>query len=98
VAQFQKEKQLVRSYYAELDAAQPADLHEVMARYTAADCLWRGYHPFNEQRGADAVCDVFWRPLRTAFKQLQRRQDIFMAGENHYAGHEGAENCDAALL
>jgi len=89
VAQFQKEKQLVRTFYAELDAADPSALGDVISRYTTAEWFWRGYHPFNEQQGAAAVAEVFWKPLRESFSHLQRREDIFMAGHNHYAGHEG---------
>jgi len=38
--------------------------------------------PFYEQRGSDAVVEVFWRPLRRSFTSMQRREDVFMAGRN----------------
>lgn len=85
---FAKEKQLVRAYYAELDAASPEALREVVAHHVAPDYLWRGYHPFHEQIGPVAVVDSFWRPLHRAFSRLQRRQDVFMAGTNAIDGHE----------
>ena len=44
--------------------------------------LWRGMHPFYEQRGAAAVASTFWNPLRAAFAPIQRRPDIFFAGAN----------------
>ena len=54
-----------------------------------SDYTWRGFHPFNELNGADAVATQFWQPLKQSLTSLQRRLDLFMAGENTIAGHEG---------
>jgi len=43
-------------------------------------------HPFNEQRGSAAVVETFWRPFYQAWAQLQRRQDVFMAGTSEIDG------------
>ncbi len=86
---FQAEKQVVREYYAELDKAEPSSIADVLHDYVFADYLWRGFHPFNEQRGAAAVADAFWRPLRMSLTAMQRRLDIFMAGQNELEGYEG---------
>jgi ketosteroid isomerase-like protein len=85
---FQKEKKLVRDYYAALDAAAPDDLAKVMERFVATDARWRGFYPFNELTGPQAVSERFWRPLRTALTRTQRRQDIFMAGQNEIDGFQ----------
>ncbi|WP_417211431.1 ester cyclase [Antarctobacter sp.] len=79
---FQSEKQVVRDYYSALDTATEADLPAVMARYCAPDLLWRGFHPFGELHGPDAVAEQFWRPLRRSLTRMQRRLDIFFAGRN----------------
>lgn len=79
---FQAEKQIVIDFYAALDSAKNDQINDVMESFTSPDYLWRGYHPFNEQRGGAVVGDIFWKPLRTALKSMQRRLDIFMAGEN----------------
>ena len=60
----------------------PGTHAEVLTRHCAPEFVWRGMHPFNEQRGADAVATVFWDPLKTAFTHLQRREHIFLAGDN----------------
>ncbi len=86
---FQAEKQVVIDYYAQLDGAAPEDVAAVVDRFVAADYLWRGYHPFNELESGAQVAQTFWRPLRTALTSLQRRMDIFLAGHNDLAGHEG---------
>ena len=79
---FQAEKQLVRDYYAKLDRAEGQDIAEVMQRYCASDYLWRGFHPFNEQTSTQAVAEGFWQPLRASLTRMQRRMDIFFAGQN----------------
>lgn len=78
----QESKNLVLSYYEELDRAEGDEINAVIARYTAKDYLWRGMHPFHEQRSASAVADVFWKPFRQSFTSIQRRPDVFMAGLN----------------
>ena len=90
MADFSAEKQTVLGLYADLDSANPTDLAEVLNRYYAPNHIWRGYHPFHEQQGAQAVADAFWTPLRTALPRLQRRQDVFMAGRNEIDGFSSA--------
>lgn len=78
---FQSEKALVRDYYAALDAPD-ANLTAVMDHYIEEEYLWRGFHPFHEQTSGADVAAKFWQPLRKSLTQMQRRQDIFMAGAN----------------
>ncbi len=78
----QAAKKVVREMNAALDAAADADVADVLARHTAPDYHWRGMRPFYEQDGAAAVAAIFWLPLRDAFSSLQRREDVFFAGEN----------------
>ncbi|MCK0141054.1 ester cyclase [Aliiroseovarius sp. F20344] len=88
-ASFQKEKQFVRDYYAQFDAATKAEMHSVQEQYVADDYLWRGFHPFHEIRCAKEVADQFWSPLKTALSSMQRRMDVFMAGQNTIEGQGG---------
>ncbi|KUF10831.1 ester cyclase [Pseudoponticoccus marisrubri] len=85
---FQAEKAVVRAYYAALDAASGDETAGIMAEFTSPDYLWRGYHPFNEIRGAQAVAERFWAPLKSALTSLQRREDVFMAGANAMDGND----------
>lgn len=85
---FQTEKQLVLDFYAALDSAPAGGVAQAMAGFVAPDYLWRGYHPFHEQTGAEAVAKLFWEPLRGALLHLQRRMDVFMAGRNAIDGGE----------
>ncbi len=82
MSDFQDSKALVRDWYTALDAAAGDEINAALKRYVADDYHWRGMHPFHEQRGADAVAEVFWKPFRRSFAPLQRRMDVFMAGRN----------------
>ena len=46
------------------------------------------YYEELEVASADAVAEALWKPLLGAFTQIQRRQDIFMAGANEKDGTE----------
>ncbi len=84
--EFQSEKELVRAFHRALDAATPAEVAAVASEHMRADCLWRGYHPFNEQIGPKAMSEAFWVPLKSSFAALARREDIFFAGANEMDG------------
>ncbi len=78
----QDHKALVLAFQEEFENATEKELSRVLDRYTGADYLWHGVYPFEEQKGAEAVVDTFWEPLLGSWEYLQRRQDIFMAGES----------------
>lgn len=92
----QRAKSVVLDYHRNLDSVlasprQPAgaavdDLTGALASSATEDFLWRGMHPFYEQHGTGAVVDVFWAPLHAAMAPLQRRMDVFLAGDNDADG------------
>ena len=82
----QSAKDVVRCLHAALATAPPEGTAEALAAHVAPDWHWRGMHPFNERRGAQAVAEAFWAPLKTAFTALQRRPDIFLSGINGMDG------------
>jgi predicted ester cyclase len=45
-----------------------------------ADVQWHGSHPINDLAGAEAVAHDFWRPLLHALPDIERRDDIVLAG------------------
>lgn len=79
---FQSEKELVQEFYAALETAASDELAQVMSTYCAPDLLWQGYYPFSEIRGAEEVAERFWRPLSDSLRHMQRRLDLFFAGQN----------------
>lgn len=78
----QHAKRIVRQMHEAFDAAEDDALENTLTAHVSSDYFWRGMHPFYEQTGARAVVDNFWQPLRHSFQSLQRREDIFFAGEN----------------
>jgi hypothetical protein len=83
---FQSEKDLVRAHHAAIASATPSTVASLLAQHTSPDWHWRGYHPFHEQHGAEAVATSFWAPFLTAMARVQRRQDVFFAGANQIDG------------
>ncbi len=62
-------------------------MSEALSQIYANDAEWRGSHPFNEMEGVDAVAANVWQPLLRAFPDLERRDDLFVAGlyeDRHY--------------
>ncbi|WP_188008670.1 nuclear transport factor 2 family protein [Grimontia hollisae] len=78
----QRAKDLVWSFYQTLDAAGEDQLAAVFEQYCSSEYRFRGCHPFNEMAGPDEVINTLWQPLKASFRAVQRRQDIFMAGQN----------------
>lgn len=74
----QSAKSLVRNYFDALNA----DPVRAAKKYFAPDAIWRGYHPFHDIRDPLEVAECFWCPLQRALCRMQRRLDVFMAGEN----------------
>jgi hypothetical protein len=68
------------SFYDEIEAANANSIAKVIRKFTKPDLQWYGVYPFNEQKGGDAVAEVFWIPFLSAWSNVQRRQDIFLAG------------------
>ncbi len=88
---FQEAKNLVRRYFDELERCGAEEVEDVLSRYMAADCNWKGVYPFEEQAGPKAVADAFWRPFKKALPKMQRRLDVFLAGNNCLTKGENEE-------
>lgn len=86
MSKYQAIKALVRNYFADLENATPDTVADVLQAYTSEDYHWRGVYPFRQQFGAGVVADLFWKPLMTSLRHIQRRQDIFIAGTNEISG------------
>lgn len=83
---YEAEKRVVLDHYEALSKASPDTIESALGERVADDWLWRGMHPFHEQRGAAAVASSFWAPFLTSMSRLQRRQDVFFAGHNQIDG------------
>lgn len=90
----QAAKSVVRSYQTSLDAAAPGEVERILARYCAPDMAWMGMHPWNEIHGVGRLATEFWEPLRTAMGPIQRRPDIFIAGQQSGYAMPGTWVCE----
>ena len=86
MSRFQSAKDLVRDYMQAMESASAVTVAHVLTEHTSDDYLWRGVFPFREQNSSTDAAEVFWQPLIQSFTRLQRREDIFIAGENIYDG------------
>jgi hypothetical protein len=77
---YQSQKSLILSFYDKLEGADAKSVGKVINQFTKSDYQWYGVYPFNEQKGGDAVAEVFWVPFLSAWSNVQRRQDVFLAG------------------
>lgn len=88
MSKYQESKKIVRQYFEELESASVEDVKSVLEKYMSEDYNFKGVYPFREQQGIENVCDKFWVPLKKSLSNMQRRQDIFIAGTNEIDGSE----------
>ncbi len=88
MGKYQAVKQLVLEYIKALEKCETDETLDVLRKYTADDYNWKGVYPFREQQGAEAVAENFWIPLKRSLQKMQRRMDIFIAGNNMYCPEE----------
>ncbi|WP_394176300.1 nuclear transport factor 2 family protein [Thalassotalea litorea] len=83
---YQTEKAYVLQYFDAMENASCENLGQVQQSYLAEDYEFYGVYPFNKiDNLADVTANV-WQPIYQSFKQLQRRQDVFMAGTSEING------------
>lgn len=75
-------KRVVREHTKAFDAALIEGKKPDVTSRLSSDFFWRGMCPFYEKTGFDAVWNDFWTPLSHSMRRLQRREDVFFAGEN----------------
>lgn len=81
MSDLQAAKALVQAHYASLAKSTSDTVNDSLAQHMDDACVWRGVHPFNVQTGP-AGASAFWKPFLSSFTHVQRREDIFFAGEN----------------
>ena len=57
------------------------DTAATVAAAYAPDARWHGPHPLNDAVGAESIAADVWSPLRAAFPDLERRDQILVAGD-----------------
>lgn len=86
---FEAEKKVVRDFMSAFDVADTASLEAVLRDHTSPNYRLRSVHPFYEMQSVSDAAATLWRPMRESLKHLQRREDIFFAGDNIVPAEEG---------
>lgn len=60
--------------------AEAGDTEAALAAVADPQAQWRAAHPMNELTRNEAALSAIWRPLKTAFPDLERRDAIFVGG------------------
>jgi len=83
-AYIQAAKKVVLQFYNDIDIQNDKEsVKRTLNRHIASNGYrWRGMHPFPDMESLQELTERFWMPLKSSFKKMQRRQDIFMAGNN----------------
>ena len=71
---------LVRDGLKRVAECETATLGGVLGELCSTQLHWRGSHPLNERTGIASVVDDVWAPLKRALPDLERRDDILVAG------------------
>ncbi|NBG88190.1 nuclear transport factor 2 family protein [Isachenkonia alkalipeptolytica] len=88
MGRFQEAKGIVQDFFNGLERANEEELPGILEKYTSKDYRWRGVYPYREQEGIENVAKKFWVPLKKSLNHMQRRQDIFIAGDNEIDGKQ----------
>ena len=88
MGKFSAAKEIVLNYFHEMERCQPDQVDDVLNQYMSQDYNWKGVYPFREINGTHDVAEKFWKPLKLSLGRMQRRMDIFIAGDNLYAEEE----------
>lgn len=65
----------------QFSALDESRLRGLAERYLHPDLAWHGPHPIDDLAGRDAWVESLWLPLLAAVPDIERRDDLFFAGE-----------------
>jgi predicted ester cyclase len=73
-------KKRVLKHLRRLAEAKPGQIASRLEAGWYPDAEWRASHPMNEVSGLKGIADTIWRPLISAFPDLERRDNILLGG------------------
>ncbi len=89
MTKFAQAKKTVLDYFSALEKAANNGIEQAIAPYISADYEMRSVYPFREvDGGLKGAVTTLWQPMLKAIKHMERRQDIFIAGDNLMAPGE----------
>lgn len=79
---YKKEKEIILNFFESIENCPKNELESVFNKFVSDDYVFRGVYPFREQNSAQNAIESFYKPFFNSVKNIQRRQDIFIAGTN----------------
>lgn len=79
-------KKIARDYFDQLEHCTVDEITAVLDTFMATDYSWEVSYPFLDGEGTANIANTFWKPIKETLVRMQRRQDIFMAGEDINTG------------
>ncbi len=73
-------KQRLSHFLTTLPDCDPAEAEQAAADHLVSGLVWHGPHPLNELVGPAGFLQQAWTPLVQSFPDLERRDDILLAG------------------
>lgn len=86
MSNFLAEKSIVLQYFEAMEQATADTVNNVQQQFIASEYEFFGVYPYNKIENLPQVSSKVWQPIYTSFKNLQRRQDVFMAGTSEING------------
>jgi hypothetical protein len=83
---YQTEKSYVLEYFDAMEKASYHNIDVIQKSYIADKYEFYGVYPYNKINNLADVTSNVWQPIYQSFKNLQRRQDVFMAGTSEIKG------------
>ena len=78
-------KKTALAYFEVLENSSVDELPDALGEILCGDYTLRSVYPFREITGAENTVKNVWAPMKTALSHMQRRQDIFIAGDNEFS-------------
>lgn len=83
---FLTEKEITLKHFDEMESTPASQILEVMKRNCSESYNFKGVYPFLEIKSLEEVASKVWIPLKNSLSSIQRRQDIFIGGNNEIDG------------
>jgi len=78
----QLNKQILWTFWQQLESAPEGDLAAISAAALAPDVQWHGFAPLDSLSGPSQFLQGFWQPFRAAFSNPKRESHMFLGGRS----------------
>lgn len=73
-------KKTIYEFSKSIHKANLDNIDDILKEYFHEDAVWYGPHPFNTLKGLDSIANNFYKPLLTSFPDIEKNDDMLLAG------------------